>query len=143
MWVHWAHRISTTPLILHPPAPTPPADSTSKKSTRLSEEALQFQAGLDAGHIEKEFGEADCVAGLDFVEGWSPPRIAVAIFMAVLVAVAAALLWIFLGVSPHVVHSGVRDAGERVASGCLVGVFTLLVGLAAVAGWIGISWLVD
>jgi multisubunit Na+/H+ antiporter MnhB subunit len=83
------------------------------------------------------------VAGLDFVERWSPSRIVLAIAMVVTLAIAAALLWILLGVSPEFLQSGFNGAGERVASGCLIGVFTLLTGLLVFSGWIIVSWLVE
>jgi hypothetical protein len=131
MWVHWAHRISTTPLHLRSPAPLPPTDAATAET----------QMGLTHSANEGGAIEADCVAGLDFVERWAVWRILAAISLALLLALAAALLWIFLGVSSGAVHAGFRGAGDRVASGCLVGMFALVIGFTLVASWVGMSWL--
>jgi uncharacterized membrane protein len=58
-------------------------------------------------------------------------------------AVVAALLWIFEGFSPRALDGGFHDAAGRVASGCVLGVFILLLGLAVVWLWALVSWLAD
>ncbi|KAF2457437.1 hypothetical protein BDY21DRAFT_363717 [Lineolata rhizophorae] len=56
-----------------------------------------------------------CVAGLEFVEGWSAPRIAFALSSIIVASVLASLLWVFLGTSAFA--SGYGGSGERVAAG--------------------------
>ncbi|EON65530.1 hypothetical protein W97_04768 [Coniosporium apollinis CBS 100218] len=101
--------------------PTPESDSDS-----------------DGEALEAEVAAAP---GLIFVEGWSVPRIVSAVAIVFLLNIAAALLWIFLGVSAPGV--GFRSAGQRVATGIVIGAFTLLLGWTAVLGWIAVSWLVS
>jgi hypothetical protein len=138
IWVHWAHRISTTSLHLRSPVPMPPAGSPAERAATTG-----THMGLSHNVIDDEASEADCVAGLDFVEKWAPWRILSAITLTVLLAIAAALIWIFLGMSSEALHTSFRGAGERVASGCLVGMFALLIGFAVVASWVSVSWLVN
>lgn len=108
--------------------------------------------------------------GLDFVMAWSVFRILIVLAGVLLLSVAAALLWIFLGRSavPITLSSGMsvgvgggattggvggvmsaagdgsgfRDAGDRVGTGVLIGICVLLFGLTGMGGWIGVSWLV-
>ncbi|EME80843.1 uncharacterized protein MYCFIDRAFT_197731 [Pseudocercospora fijiensis CIRAD86] len=85
--------------------------------------------------------------GLEFVVGWSISRILFALLLVLLLAVAATLLWIFLGrntavSSPAPANAGFRDAGDRVGTGVLIGVLVLFIGMTGISGWIGVSWLV-
>lgn len=85
--------------------------------------------------------------GLEFVLGWSISRILLAVLLVILLAIAATFLWIFLGKStpaswPAPAHAGFRGAGDRVASGILIGVLILFLGMTGVTGWLGVSWLV-
>ena len=80
-----------------------------------------------------------CAGGLEFVEGLCVWRIVVAMTIVVLLAIAAALLWVFLGLS--VLPIGYKGAGARVGEGAVFGGFVLLVGWAIVGGWIWVSWL--
>lgn len=82
--------------------------------------------------------------GLEFVVVWSVPRIISALALVFLLAMIAVLLWIFLGKQtaasiPPV--GGYRDAGDRVATALLMGIFVLIAGLSGIAGWLGVSWL--
>ena len=83
----------------------------------------------------------DCAAGLEFVQGWCLWRIAVAMLLVVILAIAAALLWTFLGLS--VLSVGYKGAGTRVGEGAVFGGFVMLVGGAIVGGWIWVSWLIE
>ncbi|KXT18779.1 hypothetical protein AC579_8249 [Pseudocercospora musae] len=85
--------------------------------------------------------------GLEFVVGWSISRILLAVLMVVLLAIAATLLWIFLGRNtpaswPAPAHAGFKDAGDRVGTGVVIGVLVLLIGMTGISGWLGVSWLV-
>lgn len=129
-WVHWAHRLASvtgpSPLF-HPPAPNPPADSPEARG--------QTQDG------ERDVEKGVCAAGLEFVEGWCVWRIALAITMVIFLAVAASLLWIFLGLS--VLPVGYRGAGSRIGEGAAFGIFVLLLGWAMVGGWVWVSGLIE
>ncbi|KAF4552460.1 Hypothetical protein D9617_10g074420 [Elsinoe fawcettii] len=94
--------------------------------------------------------------GLEFVLGWDVGKIVAFLGVVVLLAIAAALLWIFLGprsgggflMRPAVLTEGLggvsryQGAGDRVGAGVVLGICTLLVGLTAFGAWIGVSWLV-
>jgi hypothetical protein len=82
-----------------------------------------------------------CAAGLEFVEGLCVWKIVVAMTVVVLLAIVAALLWVFLGLS--VLPIGYKGAGARVGEGAVFGGFVLLVGGAIMGGWIWMSWLVE
>lgn len=84
---------------------------------------------------------------LEFILHWSARRISLALLSIILLAIAACLLWIFLGTqsafeSAFDVAAGYRGAGDRVSTGILLGVMVLLVGLTGFGGWVGVSWLV-
>lgn len=74
--------------------------------------------------------------GLEFVLAWSVKRILVAVGLVLGLSVAAVLLWSFLR------RSGGGGAGDRVATGLVLGICVLLMGLTGIGGWLGISWLV-
>ena len=83
--------------------------------------------------------------GLEFVVSWSVRRILLMLMLVILVSIAAALLWIFLGkdtTGAWPPHGGFRDAGDRVGAGVIMGICVLLFGLSGIAGWLGVSWLV-
>lgn len=126
-WVHWAHRLASaagTGPLLQSPAPNPPADSPEARGQL---------------HGERDVEQEVCAAGLEFVEGWCVWRIVVALTVVFVLALAAALLWVFLGLS--VLPVGYRGAGSRIGEGAAFGVFVLLLGWAIVGGWVWVSWL--
>ncbi|KAF2670951.1 hypothetical protein BT63DRAFT_453322 [Microthyrium microscopicum] len=137
MWVHWAHRLATTPALLQPPAPAPPADSPARRMFDARErlDALREQ--------EAEKGHGECVAGLEFVQGWAIGRILGMGGLVVILAILGALLWILEGVSPRVLKAGFNAGGERVGAGCAIGLLGLAVGWTMVGMWALASWLVD
>ena len=83
-----------------------------------------------------------CAAGLEFVEGWSLPRVLGAVAVVLVLAVAATLLWLFLGVR-FLGGAGYRGAGSRVGESMLVGLMVLLLGWSLVAAWMGVSWFIE
>jgi hypothetical protein len=135
-WVHWAHRLSSSSLDLLP-IPLALHDSAWPCDTgqRMKRES---------GDVEKLDCQKSCVAGLEYIEGWNPRRIFAFAVLVKLLAVATTLLWILWGKSQ--VHpqkgAGFRDAGDRVASGCLLGILTLFIGWTTMAVWAFMSWLV-
>jgi len=131
-WVHWAHRLASaagpSPL-LQSPAPNPLSESPGTREREGQREELK--------DVEREV----CAGGLEFVEGLCVWRIVVAMMIVVLLAIAAALLWVFLGLSVQPI--GYKGAGGRVGEGAVFGGFVLLVGGAIVGGWIWVSWLLE
>lgn len=113
-----------------------------------------FTMATGAGAEEEE----DRFEGLQFVMRWDVARIVAFLAVVVLLAIAAALLWIFLGPRSGLSIlsrplsgqgegigggvSGLRGAGDRLGAGVALGICVLLVGLTAFAGWMGVSWLV-
>ncbi|MCJ1439213.1 hypothetical protein MMC27_008604 [Xylographa pallens] len=93
-----------------------------------------------------------------FVENWSVRRLSIAIISVLSLSVAAALLWIFLGVDTTNVlgqslgsgSSGQpvlqkemlsRQTGGRVEGGLLLGLLVLFLGWTGLSGWALLSWL--
>jgi hypothetical protein len=123
-FVHWAHRLAAAP-----PLRTPQLDDDSVQET-------------DQDLVRR----MEQPEGLEFVVSWSIARIVLAFALVVMLAIAATLLWIFLGKntvpSGHKAHGGYGDAGDRVGTGVVLGICLLLFGLSGMAGWLGVSWLV-
>lgn len=149
-WVCWAHRLATAPVSSAPPsvAPQTPGLVGSPFSARTANRTSMIR-------------RAEQHEGLEFVVSWSWKRILVALTAVILCSIAAALLWIFLGTHSRAAGeasgggsgggglsgsgsegAGFKDAGDRVGTGVVVGICVLLVGVAGMGGWIGVSWLV-
>lgn len=149
-WVCWAHRLAAAPVSSAPPSqPQTPGVVGSPFSSRTANRTSMIR-------------RAEQHEGLEFVVSWSWKRILVALAAVILCSIAAALLWIFLGTSPRAVGeapggggggggglvgsgttgAGFRDAGDRVGTGVVIGICVLLIGVAGMGGWIGVSWLV-
>ena len=178
-WVAWAERIAAAPSSVDEDATKARAGQSlsSKVATPFPRSALATptlaSANSNGGHFTPGFmpkkmnvdsnrmsgdlvRKADQHEGLEFVLSWSVRRILIALATVMALSLAAALLWIFLGIqsssasivqSPGTVPnldsgSGFRNAGDRVAVGILIGICTLLVGLTGVGGWIGASYLI-
>ncbi|MCJ1284680.1 hypothetical protein MMC26_004016 [Xylographa opegraphella] len=105
-------------------------------------------------------GDADSErVAVKFVENWSAWRLSVAFVSVLVLGVAAALLWVFLGVDtanvlgqslgsgstgkPAVLQKEMlsRGTGGRVESGLLLGLLVLLLGWTGLSGWALLSWL--
>jgi hypothetical protein len=79
------------------------------------------------------------VLTIQFTHSFSIVRILAVLSLILALSVAAALLWIFLGVSGWGrLQAGGR--GERVGPGMLVGVLALAVQGVVFLGWLGVSW---
>lgn len=130
-FVHWAHRLS--------------AAEARQSSPRR-------QAGWRESNLVHRIEQSE---GLEFVLSWSVRRVSLALALVTTASVAAVLLWIFLGRSTTLMNTnstnlggvmvtdgGFHNAGDRVASGLVMGICVLLVGLSGIAGWMGVSWLV-
>jgi hypothetical protein len=121
-FVQWAHRLTAAPTSR---TPDPGVDSSESNES-------------DSTTIPKQ------TEGLEFVVAWSVPRILTALAIVFLFTATAVLLWTFLGKqTPGTMPSdgGYRDAGDRVATGFLIGICVLIGGLSGMAGWLGVSWL--
>lgn len=133
-WVQWIHRLSSYSHKANSSSPTSPSSRPAEDIT------------------------------LEFIQGWSPTRIIIALFLIIFFSLLVALLWILLGTrvrsdgvrvalnekgQPDVFWAtpvdtvGYRHAGERVAGGMLAGILSLMVGWTAVGGWIVVSWFVE
>lgn len=133
-WVQWIHRFSSHSHKAKSSSPTSPLSRPAEDIT------------------------------LEFIQGWSPTRIIIALFLVIFLSLLVALLWILLGTrvgsdgvrvalndkgQPDVFWAtpvdtvGYRHAGERVAGGMLAGILALMVGWTGVGGWIAVSWLVE
>ncbi|MCJ1322164.1 hypothetical protein MMC15_007510 [Xylographa vitiligo] len=104
-------------------------------------------------------GEADSQrVAVKFVENWSVWRLSVAIVFVFVLSVAAALLWVFLGVDTTNVLGqslGIGNNGKpllqkemlsqgmggRVEGGLLLGLLVLFLGWTGLSGWVFLSWL--
>jgi hypothetical protein len=122
-FVQWAHRLTAASPLRTPHGEDREAEPTQDESMSLT----------------------SVPEGLEFVVSWSVPRILVALALVFVLSIAAALLWTFLGKqtpgsTPS--HGGFRDAGDRVATGLLIGICVLVGGLSGIVGWLGVSWLV-
>ncbi|KAK7552368.1 hypothetical protein BKA81DRAFT_406398 [Phyllosticta paracitricarpa] len=77
---------------------------------------------------------------IEFVESWSGLRIATALLLVLVLALAGIALWTVLG--KGVMAAGWQGQGARVGTGVLVGGVVLMVGWTLVGAWIGASWCV-
>lgn len=134
-WVSWAHRLAA--------APTTPVPLSARTPASL-------RSGADAERaMVKRLEQPE---GLEFVVSWSVRRILSVLILVLLLSLAAALLWVFLGRSSMMegvtfrgpvmsTGGGLIDAGDRVGTGIIMGICVLLLGLTGMGGWIGVSWL--
>lgn len=136
-WVHWAERVGD--------------GRCGVGGLRLSRD-LRGRQGIrhareGSGEEGGEWGNGgeEARRGLEFVEGWWVAGIVAALGVMVVLAVAACLLWIFLGG----VGGDWRDVvwvsqgrAQRVSGGCLIGGLVLLLGWTGVGGWLGVSWVI-
>lgn len=131
-FVHWAHRLAAA-------------------ENRRAPERENARREVEGNLVRK----LDQPEGLEFVLSWSILRLSLAILSGLILAVAAVLLWTFLGRSTTFdelegsepgdmkVHgSGFMNAGDRVGTGMAMGICVLLIGLSTIVGWMGVSWLV-
>ena len=121
-FMHWAHRLTAAT-----PARTPRGD-----------DSLVEQPNRDP------LGRFEQAEGLEFVVSWSVPRILIVLLLVLLASIAAALLWTFLGhntLGAWPPQGGFRDRWDRLATGFIIGICILLLGLSSMAGWLGVSWL--
>lgn len=109
-------------------------------------QALNLETETDRGHMS-----------LSLVESWSARKLSCAAAVVLLLAVAAAVLWIIFGVSAPkmvwqfaggsggkaVMHEGkgYRGSGGQVETGAVLGLLVLLMGWTGMAGWVWLSWL--
>lgn len=143
-FVHWARRLAAAPetQTTQPETPAPPEEHNGTAWYK-SETQIPVAPRSPSSLVTR----AEQPEGLEFVVSWSVRRIALALLFVILLAIAASLLWVFLGKQttpswPVAGTGGSKSAGDRVGTGVLLGVLVLLVGLTGFGGWLGISWLV-
>lgn len=156
-WVQWAHRLAATEGMLVTPITAEssrPLQTTRMPRTGTKDDEKAGGKSPQSTQHRKLQGIEEhppppnesvytfqCAAGLEFVEGWNSIRIMLALASVLLLAVAATLLWVFVGLGAPL-SKGVGDAGGRVGAGVALGIFVLLIGWTAVLGWLAVSWLV-
>jgi hypothetical protein len=146
MWVHWAHRIASTPAHLLPPAPVPLGDSPGVPSTASGAASAQPSATNPRWDEERRvWNRSECVPGLEFVEDWVPWRVAVAVIAVLVVSILTTLLWTLLGVSGFRNNWRVMDnmTAERIIPGFAIGGLIWAVGMTLVVLWLCLSWLIE
>ncbi|KAI9661270.1 MAG: hypothetical protein M1821_009597 [Bathelium mastoideum] len=147
---------SYEPFHPHRPAPAPPRPTRHRSDRNWplpsdrrqeAEHGQDIYAGVRDVGVEEGNAELSEPAGLEFVLGWGVERIVAAILMVLILAVAAAVLWILLGLPrkdlgtlPGYGDEGFRGAGGRVQTGCVFGILVLVVGWTGVGGWVWLSW---
>ncbi|KAI5269368.1 hypothetical protein E4T47_07159 [Aureobasidium subglaciale] len=140
-WVSWAHRLADAPAITTPlpPASGPPCTAVDSARTPASPATTSTVNNRFSMIRRLEQHE-----GLEFVVSWSVRRILLALLFVLVLSLAATLLWIFLGKNSHSPGQGAgfMGAGDRVVAGVVMGICVLLIGIAGIGGWIGVSWLV-
>jgi hypothetical protein len=145
MWVHWAHRIASTPVHLLPPAPVPTTDSPGLSSS-ISPTASAPVSALHTPFDEERgpMNKTECVAGLEFVEDWVPWRIGLTVMTVLGISIAAVLLWTLLGQTAIVPKwSAVNTSAERIVPAFVIGGLIWATGMTLVLLWICLSWLIE
>ncbi|KAF2495083.1 hypothetical protein BU16DRAFT_617952 [Lophium mytilinum] len=126
-WVHWARRVaaSKTPI------------SSSYSAQPLQNLAENGEKELPPSPAPEM--DANLMTGIVFTHRWRWKRILFAIALVLALSVLATLLWTFFGSTW--VNVGYKGAGDRVATGCLMGVLILLLGLVVLGAWCWVSWM--
>ncbi|OCL08639.1 hypothetical protein AOQ84DRAFT_363920, partial [Glonium stellatum] len=140
-WVHWVRRVAAAngTLEVRVGREKGERDGDEEEGGGASAGTAMDEADGEA-RVGLGFGSDDFVTGLEFVEGWSVGRILVALGVVLMLSLLATFLWVFFGTDW--VHIGFRGASERVATGSLLGLLVLFLGLTGVGGWLWASWLV-
>ncbi|KAI9872282.1 MAG: hypothetical protein M1830_001825 [Pleopsidium flavum] len=116
------------------------------KLGRGQHEWVNWEPTLPGKITDEQVRENEENIMLEFVEGWSVPKIIAAIASVVVLSVVAAMLWVLVGVGSEQIGKrgslGWRDAGGRVETGMVLGAFVLLLGWTVVGAWVAWSWLI-
>lgn len=140
-WVSWAHRLADAPSMASTPLPPPSAISPASAATRSPEGNSAASPASTTANRFSMIRRLEQHEGLEFVVSWSVKRILLALALVISFALAATLLWVFLGTGASR-GAGFRGAGDRVVGGVVMGVCVLSIGVAGMVGWLGVSWLV-
>lgn len=140
-WVHWAQRISDGEV----------GDYGYRLSRDLADARLRLGLAharnvsgstLDARRENEQMTSMASSRGLEFVEGWSLRRIAMAALLVLLAAAGICLLWIFLG--PADDWRGAiwlqQAQRSRIGFGCVLGFLGFIIGCVGIAAWMWISY---
>ncbi|KAI9706102.1 MAG: hypothetical protein M1836_005508 [Candelina mexicana] len=79
-------------------------------------------------------------AALEFLEGWRIGLLFTAVLAVLIVSVAAAVLWVILGLG-NGEKEGYMNAGGRVETGAVLAGVVLMMGWTGIGAWGGLSWL--
>jgi hypothetical protein len=119
-WVHWAQRVAST--------------NTPHRRKRLENNSFRFPEPARENELP------DTITTVQFVQSYSLLRILSALALMLLLSVAAALLWIFLGMAGSGIRLNVENQrSDRVGSGMAIGILVLLVESAGFGAWVWCS----
>lgn len=140
-WVHWAQRISDGEV----------GDYGYRLSRDMADARVRLGLAhsrnvsgstLDARREHEQMKSMASSRGLEFVEGWSLGRIAMAALLVLLAAAGICLLWIFLG--PADDWRGTiwlqQAQRSRIGFGCVLGFLGVILGCVWIAAWMWLSW---
>ncbi|KAH3919552.1 hypothetical protein HBI56_028180 [Parastagonospora nodorum] len=120
-WVHWAQRVAST-------------NSTQRRKQSVNN---SFRFPEPPGS-ENEL--PDSVTTIQFVQSYSTLRILSALALMLLLSVAAALLWIFVGTPGSGIRSSeLNQRSDRVGSGMAIGILVLLIESLGFGAWVWCS----
>lgn len=136
-WVHWARRVAVANGTLEAGSGREKAEKDGVEKER--EDVFAGPTRDEEADVGMGSGRGDFVTGLEFVDGWNIGRILVAFGVVLVLSLLATLLWILFGTTW--IYVGFRGAGERVATGLLLGLLLLFLGWTGVGGWLWVSWL--
>jgi hypothetical protein len=130
-WVHWARRVATS---------NDPATSARRPSARAPSETGQTSAFSPYSDEPASNAQPDVITTIDFVCVVSTRRILIVTAFMLLVSVAAAVLWIFLGTA----GSGLglektRQRSDRIGPGMAIGILVLLMEVLGFGAWVWLS----
>lgn len=138
-WVHWARRIAAANTRRQT------LDRQSTQSSRPRARSLDAAAEKRAPssiHVLGASAEThpDDITTVQFVHSFSTSRILAALALMLILSVATAMLWIFLGAkgSPWIVEES-RQRVDRVGSGMAMGILMLLLETLGFGAWLMLS----
>lgn len=144
-WVSWAHRLADAPAVVTTPLPVSASGPSSAVVDGSGVTPISATSGTST--VNNRFSmirRLEQHEGLEFVVSWSVRRILLVLSAVLALSLAATLLWVLLGKGSHGSDQGAgfMGAGDRVVGGVVMGICVLLIGVAGIGGWIGVSWLV-
>jgi hypothetical protein len=126
-WVHWAQRVAASNTAL-------PTSRCCRRLEIPDNDSFQFPQPIESA---TETGLPETVTTIQFVHVFSTLRITIALGLMLMLSVAAALLWVFLGSAGTGIRMGEdRQRSDRMGSGMAIGILVLLVESAGFGLWV-------